>query len=181
MEERGTIFLWRLSICPKPRRTPKVNRLPRTLKPNKLTFLKSPKSSAHASGAWHHSNPAVTFSIRDFHFDISEWHILPARAWTPALILHLTNPCANRKVLSLTKPKGKLYKTESLSHYITMLHWIFWNRTVLSFNCVCTNEWCLIQLLVIRSSILNRFEICKILLKKKFLDYLIVCKQTTDV
>ena len=33
--------------------------------------------------------------------------------------LHLTNPCAKRKVLSLTKPKGKIYKTKSLSHYIT--------------------------------------------------------------
>ena len=34
-------------------------------------------------------------------------------------MLHLTNPCAKRKVLSLTKPKGKIYKTKSLSHYIT--------------------------------------------------------------
>ena len=47
------------------------------------------------------------------------WHILPARAWTPALMLHLTNPCAERNVLSLSKPKGKIYKTKSLGHYIT--------------------------------------------------------------
>ena len=33
--------------------------------------------------------------------------------------LHLTNPCAKRKFLSLTKPKGKIYKTKSLGHYIT--------------------------------------------------------------
>ena len=78
-----------------------------------------PKSSAHASGAWRHSHLLVIFSIWDFYFDISEWHILPARAWTPALMLHLTNPCAKRKVLSLTKPKGKIYKTKSLGHYIT--------------------------------------------------------------
>ena len=58
-------------------------------------------------------------SIWDFYFDISSWHILPARAWTPALMLHLTNPCAKRKVLSLTKPKGNIYKTKSLGHYIT--------------------------------------------------------------
>ena len=32
--------------------------------------------------------------------------------------LHLTNPCAKRKVLSLTKPKGRIYKTKSLGHYI---------------------------------------------------------------
>ena len=33
--------------------------------------------------------------------------------------LHLTNPCAKRKVLSITKPKGRIYKTKSLGHYIT--------------------------------------------------------------
>ena len=60
-------------------------------------------------------------SIWDFYFDILEWHILPARAWTPALMLHQTNPCAKRKVLSLTKPKGKIYKTKSLGHYISYL------------------------------------------------------------
>ena len=41
------------------------------------------------------------------------------RAWTPALMLHLTNPCAKLKVLSLTKPKGKIYKTKSHGNYIT--------------------------------------------------------------
>ena len=87
---------------------------------NSLNFLKSPKSSVHASGAWRHLHPPVTFSIWDFYFDNSEWHILPRRAWTPALMLHLTNLCAKRKVLSLTKPKDKIYKTKSLSHYITL-------------------------------------------------------------
>ena len=52
--------------------------------------------SAHASGAWRHSNTLVPIPIWDFYFDISEWHILSARAWTPALRLHLTNPCAKR-------------------------------------------------------------------------------------
>ena len=33
--------------------------------------------------------------------------------------LHQTNPCAKEKVLSLTKPKVKIYKTKSLCHYIT--------------------------------------------------------------
>ena len=45
----------------------------------------------------------------------------PTCAWTPALMLHLTNPCAKWKVLSLTRPKGKIYKTKSLAHYITHL------------------------------------------------------------
>ena len=37
------------------------------------------------------------FSIWNFYFEISEWHILSTRAWTPALMLHLTNPCAERR------------------------------------------------------------------------------------
>ena len=67
-----------------------------------------------------HLHPLVTVPIWDFYFDISEWHILSACAWTPALMLHLTNPCAKRKVLSLTKLKGKIYKTKSLRNYITV-------------------------------------------------------------
>ena len=43
----------------------------------------------------------------------------PLCTWTPALMLHLTNPYAKRKVLSLTKPNGKIYKTKSLGNYIT--------------------------------------------------------------
>ena len=61
------------------------------------------------------------FSIRDFYFEISEWHP-PPRAWTPDLMLHRTNLCAKQKVLSLTKPKGNTYKTKSLGHYITMVY-----------------------------------------------------------
>ena len=40
----------------------------------------------------------VRIPIWDFYFDISEWHIPSASAWTPALMLHLTNQC--------TEPKG---------------------------------------------------------------------------
>ena len=63
-------------------------------------------------------------------------HILSARAWTPALMLHLTNPCAKRKVLCLTKPKGKIYKTKSLRHDITLpfrarVTWNYGNKGVL--------------------------------------------------
>ena len=73
-----------------------------------LLFLKSPKSSGHASGAWRHSHPLVYFLsgivILTSLNDTSSPHAL----WTPALMLHLTNPCAKRKVLSLTKSKGKI-------------------------------------------------------------------------
>ena len=47
-----------------------------------LTFLKYPKSSVHASGAW----PTGHISYLGFYFDICEWRILPACAWTPALM-----------------------------------------------------------------------------------------------
>ena len=33
--------------------------------------------------------------------------------------VHQTNPCTKRKVFSLTKLKGKIYKTKSLCNYIT--------------------------------------------------------------
>ena len=63
--------------------------------------------------------PRSHFLSVNFYFDICEWHILLARTWTPALMLHLTNPCTKRKVLILTKPKGKIYKTRPLRNYIT--------------------------------------------------------------
>ena len=102
-------FIWPSSAL-------KVNLLLPRRELNSLLFR---KSQPHASCAWRHPNPLVTLSIWDFYFDISEWHILSARAWTPVLMLHLTNPCAKQKVLNLTKPKGKIYKTKSLRHYIT--------------------------------------------------------------
>ena len=74
--------------------------------------------SAHATGAWRHPNTLAPIPIWDIYFDISEWHILSACAWTSALMLHLTNPCAKQRVLSLTKPKGKIYKTKSHGNYI---------------------------------------------------------------
>ena len=55
-------------------------------------FFSNPKIPSHASGAWRHSHPLVSIPIWDFYFDISEWYNLSARAWTPALLLHLTNP-----------------------------------------------------------------------------------------
>ena len=63
----------------------KVSLLLRTARLNCL-FSNPPKSSTHASGAWRHSHPKVTFSIWDFYFDICEWHILLARASTSALM-----------------------------------------------------------------------------------------------
>ena len=61
-------------------------------------------------GAWHHSHPR---SISYLGFLL--WHLwlsyLPhARVNTRTQLTHaLTNPCTKRKVLSLTKLKGKIY------------------------------------------------------------------------
>ena len=78
--------------------------------------------SAHTSGVWCHPNTLVSFPIWDFYFDISEWHILSARANT-CVNVYLINPCTKQKVLSLTKPKGKIYKMKSLGNYITTGEW----------------------------------------------------------
>ena len=115
-----------------PRPALKVNLLFPRQELNSQLFL---EISAHASGAWRHPNTLVTIPIWDFYFDITEWHILSARAWTPALMLHLTNPCAKRKVLILTKPKGKIYKTKSLRNYITKLQVL--NSNTWNYLTVC--------------------------------------------
>ena len=68
------------------------SQLPRSVAGTQLSaFSQIPKSSAHTSGAWRHLHPLVTTPIWNFYFDISERHILSARALTPALMLHLTN------------------------------------------------------------------------------------------
>ena len=54
----------------------------------------------------------VSFPIRGFYCDICDCHILSACAWTPALMSAPTH-ALSRKVLNLTKPKDKLYKTKN--------------------------------------------------------------------
>ena len=90
------------------RRAPKVNLVVRTQELNSLLFSNPPNPQRFR--AWRHLPPPVTFFyLGIFNFDICEWHIIPARAWTPALMLHLTNPRTKWKVLILTKPKDKIY------------------------------------------------------------------------
>ena len=82
-------------------------------------FSQIPKSSTHASGHDVIHLPSPIFYLGILFWLLWMTHPLSARApWTPALMLHLTNPCTKRKVLILTKPKGKIYKTKSLRHYI---------------------------------------------------------------
>ena len=56
------------------------------------------------------------------------------RAWTPALMLHLTNPYAKQKVPNLTKPKGNIYKMEFLYHYITLILLTPWELMVFHWS-----------------------------------------------
>ena len=79
--------------------------------------------SAHTSGVWRHSHPwSNPLSGIFIVTSLNDTSPLPAPEHL-RLCLHLTNPCAKRKVLSLTKPKGKIYKTKSLGHYITRWHY----------------------------------------------------------
>ena len=77
------------------------------------------KSSAHASGAWCHSHPLVSFPIWGFILTSVNDGSSPRAREHLRSCLHLPNPCTKRKVLSLTKPKSKIYKTKSLCNYIT--------------------------------------------------------------
>ena len=51
-------------VCPRPALN--LDSLVRRQELNSLLFLKPPKSSAYASGAWRHSHPLVTFTIWGF-------------------------------------------------------------------------------------------------------------------
>ena len=118
----------------------------RTQELDSTGFSQIRKSSAHASGAWRHSHPLVHITIWNFYFDICEWRILPAHEWTPALMLHLTNPCTKRKVLILTKPRGKIYKTKYLRHYSTSFDWVriidgnTWTHSEWAYKCFILNR-----------------------------------------
>ena len=123
----------------KPRQAPKVNRLLRTRKLNSivrtqelnsLTFFSNPQNPLrtlpvydviHIPRSHFLSGVSIVTSLNDTSAPCAREHLRSC--------LHLTNPCAKRKVLNLTKPKGKIYKTKSLSHYIT-------NILVKMFRCL---------------------------------------------
>ena len=105
-----------------PRPALNLDSLVRRQKLNSLLFLKS-------------QNPQPTLPVRDVtHIPWSQFSsgifILTFLNDTSSLrarehlrpCLHLTNPCTEWKVLILTKPKGKIYKTKSLHHYITDIY-----------------------------------------------------------
>ena len=124
--ERNAIFLcWLFLHLPQTTcGTPSVDYWSGLGGPRKSTFAFGRRNSTNcffqipqilsASGHEVTHLPRSHFLSGNFYFDIYEWHILPTRAWTPALMLHLTKPCTKRKAFTLTKPKGKIYKSRSL-------------------------------------------------------------------
>ena len=133
-EERETQFLSMLSFLSEhhhmrhphrkllvwPRRAPKIDSL--VLASNLIDCFFQIAKILSASG---HDVIHVPghFPIWGFYCDISDFHIHPpTRVKTCAQCVHLTNPCTKQKVLSLTKPKGQIYKTKSLRNYITKLY-----------------------------------------------------------
>ena len=115
-----------------PRPGPKNQLASSKSKSQLAAFSKSLRIPAYRFRAWRHSH-SQSISYLGFLCDICDCHILPARAWTPALMSAPTH-ALSRKVLSLTKPKDKMYKTKndnikkSFRNYITHGHMAQWIR-----------------------------------------------------
>ena len=67
--------------------------------------------SASGHDVIHVPGPIAYLGILFWHLWLS--HPPRTRVNTCAQCVHLSNPCTKRKVLSLTKPKGKIYKTKN--------------------------------------------------------------------
>ena len=118
-KERGTIFLYRLFHLPFPptRVAPATKVSASKRKPTVFPeaglisthwlFQNLPKSSARFRCVTSFVLASLRFPSRAIVTSLSDTFALRARAWTPVLMLHLTNHVLSRKVLSLTKPKGK--------------------------------------------------------------------------
>ena len=104
--------------------------------PRKSTFFLRDKNSSHCFFS-NPQNPRPTLPVHDVihipgpnsYLGFLLWHLWMthplARVWTHALMLYLINPCSKRKILILTKPKDKIYKTKSLRHYNTLIGFLF--------------------------------------------------------
>ena len=113
----------------------KSNLLVRRLVSTLLTFFQISQKPPRASEAWRHSH-SVTRFVSDY-CDISEWHVRPARALTPASSLHLTNPKGmNRNPLAITLQLIKEILQELqfekmhrflIIYHLDLAHFITWN------------------------------------------------------
>ena len=75
----------------------KANRLLPKQVSTLLTFFKFPKSSARFRCVTSFALASPRFPSQAIVTSLSDTSTLPARAWTPVLMLHLTNPCAEPK------------------------------------------------------------------------------------
>ena len=90
----------------------KINSLRLSSNLNSLLLFKLTKyPSPSLPGMTSFTSP-LSFPIWCLYCDICDCHILPARAWTLALMYAPTH-ALSRKVLSLTKPKDKIHKTKN--------------------------------------------------------------------
>ena len=104
---------------------PKINSLRPSPNLNSLLLFKITKNPSPSLPGMTSFTSPVLFPIWGFYCDICDCHILPAYAWTPALMSAPAH-ALSQMVLSLTKPKDKIYKTKtdnilkkSFRHYIT--------------------------------------------------------------
>ena len=93
----------------------------RARNPTHWLFSKSPKSSARASGAWRHSHPLKKNLLPGIFILTSLNETSSPRACEYLRSCLRLTQALSRKIISLTKHKGKIYKTKSLGHYITLL------------------------------------------------------------
>ena len=151
------------------RRAPKINSLVRSLNLNKLLFFKSQNPRPYFR-AWRYSRSRSISYLGFLLWHLWLSHPPRTRVNTCAQCVHLTNPCTKQKALSLTKPKGKIYKTKNgnikklppqlyniwfgvgapdrvLSmgqieqNYILLLNWIVWNGIVFDIEIVRIQNW----------------------------------------
>ena len=87
----------RATPAPGLREQVKANRLPPRQVSSQLTFFKFPKSSAHFLCVTSSAVTSPRFSSWAIVTSLSDTSVLRARAWTPALMLHLSNPCNEPK------------------------------------------------------------------------------------
>ena len=105
----------------------KINSLRLSSNHNSLLLFKINKNPCQSLPGMTSFTSLVPFPNLGFYWDICDCHILPACAWTLALVSAPTR-AQSRKVLSLTKPKDKIYKSKndhikkSFRNYTTHTH-----------------------------------------------------------
>ena len=106
----------------------KINLLRLSPNLNSLLLFKITKNPSPSLPGMMSFTPPVIFPIWGFYCDICDCHILPARAWTPALMSAPTH-ALSRKVLGLSKPKDKIYKmkNDNIKKILLQLYNI-WNK-----------------------------------------------------